>query len=140
MRSSIAAVVGVTLALSTAAIAFAGDGGARAAAPSKRIAEVSTTDLRAVVTATKRGNDAAPTAQVAVLTFKRTSGSWSRTGRHVLRGPYFWHTVTGPSAICRLDLRGGTPAPSKPPRLVIQLLTTPSIGCGRAHHLILVDG
>jgi hypothetical protein len=139
MRSSIAAVVGLTVALSLATVALAGGGGTRSAAPSMRIADVSTTGLRVVVTATRRGNEAPPTARVAVSTFKRAAGSWSRTERHVLPGTYFWHTVTGPRAVCRLDLRGGSPAPSRRPRLVIQLLTTPSIGCGRAHELVLDD-
>jgi hypothetical protein len=132
MRSVIAVVVGLTVALSIAAVALAA--GDRAAAPSARIAEVSTTDLRAVVTATKRGNDAPPTAQVAVSTFKRASGTWSRTGRHVLPGTYFWNTVTGSRAVCRLELRT---SPTRRPRLLVQLLTTPSIGCGRAHELVL---
>ena len=136
MRSSIAAAVSVTVALSIVSVALAGGG---TAAPSARIAELSTTDLRAVVTATRRGNETPPTAQVIVTTFKRATGGWSRTGKHALPGTYFWNTVTGPNAVCRLDLRGGSQAPTKRPRLVIQLLTTPSIGCGSVHHLILED-
>jgi hypothetical protein len=139
MRSSIVAVVGFTVALSIVAVATAGNPRSPAAAPSARIAEVSTTDLRAVVTATRRGSEAPPTAQVAVVTFKRASGSWSRTGRHVLPGTYFLNTVTGPSAVCRLDLRGGSSAPARRPRLTVQLLTTPSIGCARAQHIVLGD-
>jgi len=139
MRSTIAVVVVFAAALAIAAIAFAGDGRGAAAASPFRIADVSTTDLRAVLTATRAGNGGQPTARVTVVTFKRAAGRWTRTGRHVLPGSYFWHTVTAPHAICRLDLRGGVPTQTKRPRVAVQLLTTPSIGCGRVHEFVLGD-
>jgi hypothetical protein len=135
MRVLLAAAVGFTLALSIAAVALGGR--ESATAPSIRIAEVTTTDARAVVTATRRGNESAPTARIAVATFKRTSGSWIRTGTRVLPGTYFWNTVTAPRAICRLDLRAGSATGASRARVLIQLLTTPSIGCGRTHKIAL---
>ena len=63
---------------------------------------------------------------MTVSTFERSGGRWRETNEKSLAGPYFWKTITGPLAVCRLELRtaGGKP------RALVQLLRSPSLGCG----------
>jgi hypothetical protein len=100
-----------------------------AAAGTARIGTATTSDFRVVLTATKLGGGAAPEARVTVTTSRKTGAGWRRTGTDRLAGTYFWKTVTGPQAVCRLELRttGGV---TSSPRAVVQVLQTPSLGCG----------
>ena len=63
-------------------------------------------------------------------TYRRAGGRWQRTGSHELRGPYFWKTLTAPRAVCRLEIRTTGAAARFRPRALVQLLQTPSLGCG----------
>jgi hypothetical protein len=102
---------------------------ATAAAP---LATLTTSDFRVVVTAEKAGNGGAPTALVEVRISQRVGGRWRVTDSHRLKGPYFWNVVTGPRAVCRLEIRTAGTASAPRPRTVVQLLQTPSVGCGPA--------
>jgi hypothetical protein len=82
--------------------------------------------FRAEVVAQKSGGGPAPTAVVSVTTYRRTGGGWAKTARR-LPGTYFWKTLTAPGAICRLEL-----VTSRNPRVIVQLLQTPSVGCATA--------
>jgi hypothetical protein len=99
------------------------------AAPSRTIGTASTNDFRVVLTATKLGGGSAPAARVTVTTSRKVGSGWHRTGVSRLAGTYFWKTLTAPRAVCRLELRttGGV---TSSPRAVVQLLQTPSVGCG----------
>src|SRR5688500_17801619 len=102
-------------------VAYAAAGAARserAAAETKTIASASTSDFRVVLTATKLGDGGAPSARVTVTTSRKVAGDWRRTGGGRLVGTYFWKTVTGPRAVCRLELRttGGV---TESPRAVV---------------------
>jgi hypothetical protein len=135
MRRSRIAVAG--LVFSTALLAaYTTPSPARSeagASESKTIASASTSDFRVVVSATNLGGGAgAPAASVTVTTFERASGAWRRTGTRRLRGAYFWKTVTGPLAVCRLEIRTTAAEPGFRPHAVIQLLRSPSLGCGPA--------
>jgi hypothetical protein len=101
--------------------------------PAKTIASAVTSDFRVVVVAeTRGGGGGSPPASVTVETSKRVDGTWVRTGAHRLRGTYFWKSVTGPRAVCRLDVRATAARAGFRPSVVVQLLMSPSLGCGRA--------
>jgi hypothetical protein len=111
--------------------------GAQAAArgkqSSKTIATATTNDFRVVVSATNLGGGGgAPTAAVTVRTFARADGAWRRTNERRLAGTYFWNTVSGPLAVCRLEIRTTATKARVRPRAIVQLLRSPSLGCGPA--------
>jgi hypothetical protein len=132
----------LTLALAIcgalAVTALTGAGEATPAAQAKTIASATTTDFRVVVSATNLGGGGgAPEAAVTVRTYERSSGGWRRTNEQPLAGPYFWKTITGPLAICRLELRLTAANPSFRPHAIVQLLRSPSLGCGpSSKHLL----
>ncbi len=121
------------LPLAVAALACAG---ANAAPASKTVATASALDVRATVVATRTGGGAAPAARVTVELDRRAAGRWQHAVTQRLAGTYFWNSVTGPAAICRLDLTTAGAGHARP-RVVVQLLVTPSIGCGRAQTVTL---
>lgn len=126
-----------SLALLVAAALVAGSwaltAGAARTRTSKTVASVTTSDVRLVLTAERRDDaGGAPVAVLRLAAFERRGGSWRPTAARRIAGTYFWHSVTGPNAVCRLELRT-TPSP----RAVVRLLQSPSLGCGptRAYHL-----
>jgi hypothetical protein len=112
-------------ALVTSAYAIAGP-----ARGDTTIASASTTDFRVVLTAVKRGGGSVPEAEIWVTTSERLRGGSVRTGERSLRGSYFWKVVTGPRAVCRLEIRTTGRGTSFRPRAIVQLLLSPSLGCG----------
>ena len=134
MRAQLAAVVALAtlVALAATALGVARSGAHDARVRSERIAEIETTDFRAVLTAARVGGGAMPTASVSLTTFEQRDGRWLGIGRHEVRGPHFWWTVTGRRAVCRLEIRTAGPGARFHPRAVVQLLAGPSLGCGRA--------
>ena len=105
---------------------------AQAAPTTRTVATVATLDQRAVVVAHKASAGRAPTAQVTVTTYVRAPGGWHHVADRRLDGPFFWNTVTASHAVCRLEVKtGGSPTAARQ-SLTVQLLTSPSIGCGRA--------
>ena len=122
----------ITAVLVSAAVATGGssaESGA-AAATSRTIASTTTSDFRAVVTAERLDGGAAAAATATLQTYRRAGGGWRRTGSHELEGPYFWKTLIGPRAVCRLEIRTTGAAARFRPRTLVQLLQTPSLGCG----------
>src|SRR5688500_18358599 len=104
------------------------------------LASVETKDYRVSLTAAKSvSSDAIPTASVSVRTSERRGGGWQRIGSRRLDAVYFWKTVTGPRAVCRLEIRTAGAAPRFRPYAVIQLLVSPSLGCGKAHRIELAE-
>jgi hypothetical protein len=122
-------------AIALAAVVCAG-AGASSKAATKTIGAVIAVDVRATLVATRTGTGSAPAATVTVELDRRTGSGWQRAVTRRLAGTYFWNSVTGPAAICRLDLatagRGRTA-----PHLDVQLLVTPSIGCGKTQSVTL---
>jgi hypothetical protein len=108
-------VTGATFALSAPALA---------APPTKAVATIDRSGLRAVLTAHKTSGGLSPTASVTVVGYRASGGKWIRTGSMPLYGTYFWKVITHPHAICRLKLTGTN--------LTVSLLETPSIGCAPA--------
>ncbi len=110
------------------ALAGAGSGAPRAAAHPITVATAAGVDYRVVLTASRDSSDAPPAAHVTVTTYERASGGWQVGRAERLAGTYFWHTITGPHALCRLELRT-----SARPHVVVQLLQSPALGCGPAN-------
>ena len=133
---SVAVTFVVVVALVAAALATAGR--EQAPATAKTIASTSTSDFRVVVSAANLGGGGgAPEAAVTVRTFERAGGDWRRTNERRLAGPYFWKTLTGPHAVCRLEIRTTAAKAGFRPHATVQLLRSPSLGCGpvSAHRL-----
>jgi hypothetical protein len=99
------------------------------------IATVTTHDFRAAVVATRLTGGATPTADVRVAIAQRIAGRWREKAETRLKETYFWRTVTGPRAICKLEL--ATARSPQSPYVAIRLLQSPSLGCGRTHRIPL---
>jgi hypothetical protein len=127
---SVAVTFVAVAALVAAALATAGRGQDQ---PSRTIASATTGDFRVVVRATNLGGGGgAPAAAVTVRTFERSGADWRRTGERRLAGTYFWKTLTGRLAVCRLEIRTTAARPAFRPHATVQLLRSPSLGCGPA--------
>lgn len=119
------------LALLGASLAVATTAGA-ATQSTKRIATIADTDFRVDVFARQTRPGSAPTATITVTTYRHAEGRWNLLATTRLQGTFFWKTVTGPLAICNLDLATVGAA-----HATVQLLTSPSLGCGKAHTIRL---
>jgi hypothetical protein len=125
-----AIAVGFVVATALVSGRAAAAGGEQAWPSARQIATTTTSDFRVVVSAARRGAGPAPAAVLTATTFARAENRWRRTGTHRLAGSYFWKTATGPRAVCRLEIRTTGPGAAFRPRAIVQLLVTPSIGCG----------
>jgi hypothetical protein len=96
------------------------------------IGTAATVDFRVVLTARKASAGAAPTAAVTATIYRSGRDSWERTGSHALPGTYFWNVVSRRNAVCELAI---ATAGAARPRATVQLLVSPSIGCGRAYRI-----
>jgi hypothetical protein len=112
-------MIGRLVLLTAAMLALAAP--ALAAAPTKAVASVGKSGVRAVLTAHRTSGGLSPTASVTVVGYRASGGKWIRTGSVPLGGTYFWKVITHPHAVCRLKLTGTN--------LTVSLLETPSIGC-----------
>jgi hypothetical protein len=101
------------------------------------IATLATRDFRVAVVAYRLDGGGAPTAEVRVGLARRVGGSWHELGERRLRETFFWNTVTGPRGVCRLAIASAGSSPSSQPYVTVQLLLSPSLGCGRAHRIAL---
>jgi hypothetical protein len=124
------------LPLAAAAILCARAAATPRAAATKTIGTVAAADVRAQVVATRVGRGAAPTARGTVRAERLVKGRWRHVTTRRLTGTYFWKTVTGPAAICHLDLVTAGLGRTKPHQAV-QLLVTPSLGCGQRQTFVL---
>ena len=116
------------LALALGAILLTIASAATGATTSARtIATTSSSDFRADLVAQRSSGGQAPTAGLTVVTYERGQSSWKRLGSHRIAGTFFWKTVTGPRAICRLELATVGHA-----RVIVQTLVSPAIGCAKA--------
>lgn len=123
-------------------------GGAQSTAASERteagtsqarvatVASVTTGDFRVAVVARRLGGSP-PTADLRVGIARRVGGSWRERGQRRLDESAFWWTVTGPRAVCRLEIATAGRSPSFRPFVTVQLLQSPSLGCGKAFRVTL---
>ena len=100
------------------------------------VATVTTGDFRVAVVARRLGGSP-PTADVRVGIARRVGGSWRERGERRLSETSFWRTVTGPRAVCRLEIATAGRSPSFRPFVTVQLLQSPSLGCGKAFRVTL---
>src|SRR5262245_50052934 len=114
------------LALALAAILLTIASAATGATTARTIATTSSSDFRADLVAQRSSGGKAPAANLTVVTYERGQGVWNRLGSPRGTGTCFWKTVTGPRAICKLELATVGHA-----RVIVQMLVTPAIGCGR---------
>jgi hypothetical protein len=124
----VAAVTLVATALATARAETRAEVSSNSA---RTIASTTTSDFRVVVTVKKVSEGPAPAARVTVRTYERAPSGWHTTGARVLAETYFWKTLIGPRAVCRVEIRTAGGAGSTP-RAIVQLLQSPSLGCGQA--------
>jgi hypothetical protein len=101
------------------------------------IATLTTPDYRAALVAERVGAGATPTADVRLAVAQRVGGNWRERGERRLEETYFWKTVTGPRAVCRLELATATTRSGTRPHVTVRLLQSPSLGCGPTHRLSL---
>jgi hypothetical protein len=102
------------------------------------VATVETRDFRVAVVAYRVSGGAAPTAEVRLaIAQKAAGGGWRERGEKRLEETYFWRTVSGPRSVCKLEIATAGSLPSVRSHVSVQLLLSPSLGCGRAHRFPL---
>jgi hypothetical protein len=101
------------------------------------VATITTQEYRVVVVAKRLNGGSTPTAEVRVGLARRIGGSWREFGEQRLRETYFWHTLDGPRAVCRLEINTAGPRSASGPHVTVRLLLSPSLGCGRTYRLSL---
>jgi hypothetical protein len=105
-------------------------------AATRTVATSQTVDFRVAVVATKVSGGQAPSASASVKVFRRRGGSWQPFLAARLPGGYFWKVLTGPGAVCRLELSTSS-GRSPGGHVTISLLESPSLGCGPPRTLVL---
>jgi hypothetical protein len=98
---------------------------------------VTTLDFRAAVVAQRLSGGSMPTAEVRVGLARRVGARWRELGEKRLDETFFWRPVTGPRAVCRLEIETAGPATSFRPTVTVRLLQSPSLGCGRTYRIPL---
>ncbi len=130
------------LGLSLAAVAVTLPSSARARSEAHTanhvatVATVTTSDFRLAVVAKRIGGGAAPTAEVRAAIAQRIGSAWRERRELRLAETYFWRTVTGPRAVCQLEIATAS-SRARRPHVTLQLLQSPSLGCGPTHRLPL---
>jgi hypothetical protein len=104
------------------------------------VATLTTRDFRVALGAYRVDREATPSADVRLAVARRVGSSWRESGETPLRQTYFWHAVTGPRALCRLEISTGGSQQSFRPHVTVQLLLSPSLGCARTHRVPLPTG
>jgi hypothetical protein len=137
--------VAVALALAAAVLAVASAQPAQSSrhvraspttSPAISVATVTARDLRAAVVAVRTSGGTIPTAEVRVALARKIDGSWRETGEMRLREAYFWRTASGPRSICRFEIATAG-SPTSRGYVALQLLRSPSLGCGPLHRFAL---
>jgi hypothetical protein len=101
------------------------------------VAVVTTTEFRVAVVATRLNGASPPTAEVRVGLARRVQGNWREFGERRLGERYFWNVLSRPHAICRLEIETVGTRRSSGSQLTVQLLLSPSVGCGRIYRVPL---
>jgi hypothetical protein len=134
---------GAALALSAVVLAgsatatSSGSGALQSARRTATVAVVTTPAFRVAVVARRVSGALPPTAEVRVGLARRVGVSWREFGEKRLLETYFWNTVSRPHAICRLAIVTVGTRRSPRSQVTIQLLLSPSVGCGRVYRVRL---
>lgn len=135
-----AALITGAVALASAAVAgstAAAQAGSAAPAKSRQIASSTLgQDLKVTLTAVRSTADQYA-ASVRLATYTKAGGHWKLQDRVSVgkADSWFWFPLTGSQAVC-----GFTTGSSKPERIAVSLLVTPSIGCSAVHRYHVSDG
>lgn len=135
IRTALLVQVAVTALVIVASGAAARDTAARPTT----LASATSLDYRVVVSARKNSGGSTPTAAVIIAIYKRSNSSWHSAGSKRLSGTYFWKTVSAPHSVCRLEIDTASSSTGVRPRAIVQLLVSPSIGCGKPQTILLPD-
>jgi hypothetical protein len=135
----VGALTSSLLALTGAQSTAMGSGGSAAQSDARTatVAVVTTQEFRVAVVATRLSNGSAPTAEVRVGFARRVRGSWREFDERRLGERYFWNTVSRPHAICRLQIATVGMRRSPGSHVTVQMLLSPSVGCGRIYRFPL---
>jgi hypothetical protein len=101
------------------------------------VAVAVTKEFRVAIVATRLSGESPPTAAVRVGLARRVGGSWREFDERRLRERYFWNTVSQPHAVCRLEIATVGTRRSPGSQVKVQLLLSPSLGCGGIHRMPL---
>jgi hypothetical protein len=101
------------------------------------VAVVTTQEFRVAVVARQVSGGSTPTAEMRVGVARRVGGRWREFAERRLGEQYFWKTVSRPHAICRLAIETVGTRRRPGSRVIVRLLLSPSIGCGRAYSIPL---
>lgn len=104
---------------------------------SATVAALTTRDFRIAVVARRLDGGGTPAAEVRVGLARRAGRSWQELRESRLGETFFWQTVTGPRAVCRLAMATTGSSPSFDPYVTVRLLVSPSLGCSRTYRLPL---
>ena len=124
-------------ALAGLALAASSTAAATTTPKTTTIASATSLDYRVVLGVRKNPGGNAPTAEVIVTTYVRSNSRWHHAGSRNLPGTYFWKTVSAPHSLCRLEIDSTSSTGARGPRAIVQLLVSPSIGCGRTQTISL---
>jgi hypothetical protein len=98
---------------------------------------ITTHDFRVAVVARRLAGGSTPAAEVRVGLARRIQGSWRELPERKLGETYFWNTVSDAHAICRLQIETVGTRRRPGSQVTVQLLLSPSLGCGRVYRLPL---
>lgn len=135
-----AVLLGVSVIALAAVLPARASARAETGSAAKRVASIAiltTLDFRVALVAHRLGAGAAPTAEVRIAVARRVGGGWRERSELRLRETYFWHTLTGPRSVCRLEVATTSSRSRGGPHVVFQLLRSPALGCGPTHRLSL---
>ncbi len=100
---------------------------------------ITTVDFRVAVVAERLSGESPPTAEVSVEFARRVGGRWRELGEKRLDETYFWRTVTGQRAVCRLEIETAGPGGRTRPYVTVRILQSPSLGCGPTYRIPLAS-
>jgi hypothetical protein len=101
------------------------------------VALVTTREFRVAVVATRLSGATPPTAEVRVGLARRVGRTWREFGERRLGETYFWNTVSRPHAVCRVVIETAGTRRASGSRVTVQLLLSPSVGCGHTYRIPL---
>jgi hypothetical protein len=101
------------------------------------VAVVTTREFRVAVVATRLNGASPATADVRVGLARRVRGSWREFGERRLGERYFWNVVSGAHSVCRLEIETVGTRRRPGSQVTVQLLLSPSVGCGPTYRIPL---
>jgi hypothetical protein len=109
------------------------------AGPVASVAVLTVREFRVAVVARRLGGAVPPTAEVRIAAARRVGSSWREFKEKRLGETYFWNTVSGSRAVCRPEISTASSRRAVRPNVTVQLLLSPSLGCGRTYRMSLTS-